>query len=207
MNPRDLDLVIAAAHAVGPCPPGEEAEWTDSVRERAVSLYVLGDTVGQDIARLDAAKQFTATLLDVRVEASSTRGVLVLRNTSGELEQPIRTDRGDSKAGRVMIERARALIGHRVRVYRLNERMASNPKLEVRIVVHLADFGLDTDPIHENSAKQNVLAAAEGDTAAAQQAWSAAGLPESGAVSVRQLADALARLPHPDGGPDSQRFV
>ncbi|MET9888488.1 hypothetical protein ABZZ20_36320 [Streptomyces sp. NPDC006430] len=62
--------------------------------------------------------------------------------------------------------------------------MASNPKLEVRIVVHLADFGLDTDPIHENSAKQNVLAAAEGDTATAQQAWSQAGLPDSGAVSV-----------------------
>ncbi|MFF3863233.1 hypothetical protein [Streptomyces sp. NPDC002209] len=75
-----------------------------------MSLYVLGDTVGQDIARLDAAKQFTATLLDVRTEASSTRGVLVLRNTSGELEQPIRTDRGDSEAGRAMIERARALM-------------------------------------------------------------------------------------------------
>ncbi|MFD9338158.1 hypothetical protein ACFWBF_27720 [Streptomyces sp. NPDC060028] len=83
VNPRDLDLVIAAVHAVDPCPADQEAAWTDRVRERAVSLYVLGDTVGQDIARLDAAKQFTATLLDVRVEASSTRGVLVLRNTSG----------------------------------------------------------------------------------------------------------------------------
>ncbi|MGW8777578.1 hypothetical protein ACWGNM_05845 [Streptomyces sp. NPDC055796] len=206
MNPRDRDLVIAAVHGVGPCPPGEEADRTDRVRERAVSLYVLGDTVGQDIARLDAAKQFTATLLDVRVEASSTRGVLVLRNTSGELEQPIRTDRGDSEAGRAMIERARALIGHRVRVYRLNERMASNPKLEVRIVVHLADFGLDTDPVHENSAKQNVLAAAEGDTAVAQRAWSEAGLPEAGAVSVRQLADALACLPQADGEPDIRRL-
>ncbi|WP_331720585.1 hypothetical protein OG851_42345 (plasmid) [Streptomyces sp. NBC_00161] len=36
-----------------------------------------------------------------------------------------------------------------MRVYRLNERMVSNPKLEVRIVVHLADFGRDSDPIHE----------------------------------------------------------
>ncbi|MEU5810732.1 hypothetical protein [Streptomyces sp. NPDC047718] len=99
-----------------------------------------------------------------------------------------------------MIERARAVIGPRVRVYRLNERMASNPKLEVRIVVHLADLGLGlgTDPVHENSAKQNVLAAGEGDTATAQQAWPA-GLPDSGAVSVRQLADALARLPHAEG--------
>ncbi|MFD9338159.1 hypothetical protein ACFWBF_27725 [Streptomyces sp. NPDC060028] len=70
-----------------------------------------------------------------------------------------------------MIERARALGGHRVRGHRLNERMASNAKLEVRIVVHLADFGVDTDPVPENSAKQNVLAAAEGDTGVALQAW------------------------------------
>ncbi|MFF3863234.1 hypothetical protein [Streptomyces sp. NPDC002209] len=73
--------------------------------------------------------------------------------------------------------------------------MGSNPKLEVRIVVHLADFGLDTDPVHENNAKQNVLAAAKGDTAVAQRAWSEARLPEAGAVSVKQLVDALARLP------------
>ncbi len=54
--------------------------------------------------------------------------------------------------------------------------------------------GLDTDPAHENSAKQNVLAAAEGDMAVAQRAWSEAGLPETGAVSVSQLVDALERL-------------
>ncbi|MFJ9646417.1 hypothetical protein [Streptomyces sp. NPDC101206] len=125
---------------MAPCPPGGEADGTDRVRARAVSLHVLGDTVGQDVSRLDSAKQFTVTLLDVRVEASSTRGVLVLRNTSGELEQPIRTDHGDSEAGRATIARARALIGHRVRVHRPGARTA-----------------------------------------------------------VRQLADALARLPHAEG--------
>ncbi|MFF9204285.1 hypothetical protein ACF1AE_21190 [Streptomyces sp. NPDC014986] len=195
MNPRDLELTLAAARAVGPCPPGEEAAWTEQVRARAVHLYTLADTVGQDLQRLDAAKQFTATLLSVRVEDTSTRGLLVVRNTSGELEH-LRTDRGDTEAGRAMIERARALVGHRLRVYRVNEQMAGNAKMQVRTVVHLTDYGPDTDPVHEHSAKENVLAAAEGDTDAARRAWVAAGLPESGSVSVTQLAAALAEVPN-----------
>lgn len=197
VNPRDLELTLAAARAVGPCPSGEEAAWTEQVRARAIHLYTLADTVGQDLQRLDSAKQFTATLLSVRIESTSTRGLLVVRNTSGELER-LRTDRGDTDAGRAMIERARALVGHRLRVYRLNEQMASNAKLQVRTVVHLADYGPDTDPVHEHSAKENVLAAAEGDKESARQAWLEAGLPESGSVTVRQLAEALAQLPVAD---------
>ncbi|UQA90570.1 hypothetical protein [Streptomyces halobius] len=84
-------------------------------------------------------------------------------------------------------------------MYRLNEQMASNAKLQVRTVVHLTDHGPDTDPIHENSAKANVLAAAEGDKDAARRAWLDAELPETGSVSVRQLADALSYLPAADG--------
>ncbi|MEU4038692.1 hypothetical protein [Streptomyces collinus] len=197
MNPRDLDLTLAAARLVGSCPPGEDAAWTEQVRSKAIALYTLADTVGQDLQRLDTAKQFTATLLSVHVEVTSTRGVLVVRNTSGELEQ-LRTDRGDTDGGRVMIEKARSMVGHRLRVYRLNEQMASNAKLQVRIVVHLVDHGPDTDPIHPNSAKENVLTAAEGDKDAARRAWLDANLPETGSVSARQLADALAQLPAAD---------
>lgn len=194
VNPRDLELTLAAARAVGPCPPGEEASWSERVRAQAINLYTLADGIGLELQRLDAAKQFTATLLTVRIEVTSTRGLLVVRNTSGELEH-LRTDRGDTDAGRAMIERARTLVGHRLRVYRLNEQMASNAKLQVRTVVHLTDFGPDTDPVHEHSAKENVLAAAEGDKEAARQAWQEAGLPETGSVTVRQLAEALNLLP------------
>lgn len=194
MNPRDLQLTLAAAQAAGPCPPGEEAAWAQRVRDLAFDLYVLGDTVGQDLNRLDGAKQFTATLLLVRIETSSTRGVLVLRNSSGEREQ-LRTDRSDSDAGRAMVDRARALVGHRVRVYRINETMAGNAKMQVRVAVHLVDGGADTDPVPEASAKQVLLEEAENDTAAARTAWAAASLPDSGSVTVHQLIDALGHLP------------
>ncbi|MEU7031586.1 hypothetical protein AB0A60_33425 [Streptomyces sp. NPDC046275] len=195
MNPRDLELTLAAARAVGPCPPGDEAAWTEQVRAKAATLYVLADVVGQDLERLDAAEQLTATLLSVGVEATSTRGFLIVRTTSGELEH-LRTDRGDSDTGRSMIARARALVGHRLRVYRLNEQRTGNATRQVPTVVHLTDHGPDTDPIDEDSAKENILAAAEGDTTAASEAWQDACLPEKGSVSAEQLADAMALLPN-----------
>jgi len=197
VNPRDLELTLAAARAVGPCPPGEEAAWTEQVRAKAITLYALADTVGQDLLRLDNAKQFTGTLLSVRVEDRSTRGLLVVRNTSGDLEH-LRTDRGDQAAGRAMINRARELVGHRLRVYRLNEQMVGNAQRRARIVVHLTDYGPDTSPIPEPSAKKAVLAVAEGDTDAARRAWQDAGLPETGSVTPQQLAAALAQLPNAD---------
>lgn len=80
-------------------------------------------------------------------------------------------------------------------MYRLNEQMAGNAARQVRTVVHLTDHGLDTEPIPENSAKENVLALAEGDKETARQAWLDADLPETGSVSPRQLAGALERVP------------
>jgi hypothetical protein len=90
------------------------------------------------------------------------------------------------------------LVGHRLRVYRLNERTASNSELQVRTVVHLTDYGLDTGSVHENSAKESVPAAAEGDKESARQALIEADLPETGSVTVGQLAEALAQLPAAD---------
>ncbi|UQI49763.1 hypothetical protein M1P56_35210 (plasmid) [Streptomyces sp. HU2014] len=73
--------------------------------------------------------------------------------------------------------------------------MASNAKLQVRTVVHLADCGPDADPVPEVSAKQHLMQAAEGDKDAAQRAWSEVGLPEDGSVTARRLASAFALLP------------
>ncbi|MBI0311614.1 hypothetical protein JBF12_00895 [Streptomyces javensis] len=73
--------------------------------------------------------------------------------------------------------------------------MASNAKMQVRMVVHLVDFGVDTDPVPEASAKQVLVNEAEGDTDAARDAWDVAGLPDSGSVTVQQLIAALNHLP------------
>lgn len=186
-------LVVAAAQAAGPCPPGEEPQWQARVRALAVDLFVLGDVVARDLQRLGAATKFPATLLAVTVEDTSTRGVLQLRNVSGELEV-IRTDRGDSDAGAAMIARAQNLVGRRVLVYKEMEALASNPKHKARVAVHLMDLGPETDTIGEDEAKGHVLAAA-GDKDTALHAWQEAELPERGPVTAQQLGQALVRVP------------
>ncbi|MFF4409774.1 hypothetical protein [Streptomyces sp. NPDC001404] len=188
-------LVVAAAQAAGPCTPGQEQAWQTRVRALAVDLYVLGDVVGRDIQRLAQATRFPATLLGITVEESSTRGVLLLRNVSGELEQPIRTDRGDSETGAAMIERAKQLVGRRVLVYKEMEPLASNPRHKARVVAHLMDLGPETESIGEDEAKGYVLQAADGDKDAALAAWQEAELPERGPVSAAQVGRALVLLP------------
>jgi hypothetical protein len=187
-------LVVAAAQAAGPCPPGEEPAWQARVRALAVDLFVLGDVVARDLQRLGAATKFPATLLAITVEETSTRGVLQLRNVSGELEV-IRTDRGDSDAGAAMIGRAQTLVGRRVLVYKEMEALASNPKHKARVAVHLMDLGPETDTIGEDEAKGHVLQSADGDKDVALHAWQEAELPERGPVPAEQLGQALVRLP------------
>ncbi|MGP3691239.1 hypothetical protein ACTVZO_42380 [Streptomyces sp. IBSNAI002] len=193
-------LVLAAAQAAGPCPVGEESAWQTRVRALSVDLFVLGDVVARDVQRLSAATRFPATLLAVTVEESSTRGVLLLRNVSGELEPAIRTDRGDTDAGAAMIARAQALVGRRVLVYKEMEALASNPMHKARVVVHLMDLGPETDAIGEDEAKGYVLQAADGDKELALRTWQLASLPERGPVTAVQLESALAALRMTDPG-------
>ena len=181
-------LVIAAAQAAGPCPPGAEAAWGRRVHGLTVDLHLIAQQARQDIERLESARTFIAFLEKVEIEESSRRGLLTLRLPSGESE-PIRTEQKDTDRGQALIERARSLEGRWVLVYRYNERKTGQRNLSVRMLAHLMDLGVD-GAVPSNAAKKMVLQDAGGDVARAQQAWAAAGLPETGPVSVGQLEQA-----------------
>jgi hypothetical protein len=183
-------LVIAAAQAAGPCPPGEEAAWGRRVHGLTVDLHLIAQQARQDIERLESARTFIAFLEKVEIEESSRRGLLTLRLPSGESE-PIRTEQKDTDRGQVMIERARCLEGRWVLVYRYNERKTGQRNQSVRMLAHLMDLGTD-GAVPNATAKKMVLQEAGGDVARAQRAWAAAGLPGSGPVGVVQLEHARA---------------
>jgi hypothetical protein len=178
-------LVIAAAHAAGPCPPGEETSWGRRVHGLTVDLHLIAQQARQDIERLDSARTFVAFLEQVEIEESSRRGLLTLRLPSGETE-PIRTEQRDTDRGRALIERARSLEGRWVLVYRYNERKAGPRHQSVRMLAHLMDLGAE-GTVPEATAKKMTLQAAAGDVARAREAWTAAGLPPAGPVTVEQL--------------------
>ncbi|WP_329303937.1 hypothetical protein OG410_41680 [Streptomyces sp. NBC_00659] len=84
-----------------------------------------------------------------------------------------------------MIERAQALQGRWVLVYRVNEPKADTKFDNVRMVVRLVDLGEGTLP--NNVARQLLVGDAQGDEARARQAWREAGLPLQGQIPVADL--------------------
>jgi hypothetical protein len=183
-------LVIAAAQAAGPCPPGEEAAWGRRVHGLTVDLHLIAQQAGQDIGRLESARTFVAYLEKVEIEESSRRGLVTLRLPSGESE-PIRTEHADTDRGRALVERARSLEGRWVLVYRYNERKAGQRNQSVRMLAHLMDLGAEA-AVPSTTAKKMVLQDAGGDVARAQEAWTAEGLPATGSISADQLEKARA---------------
>jgi hypothetical protein len=187
-NSHHYTLVIAAAQAAGPCPAGEEAAWGRRVHGLTVDLHLIAQQVRQDIERLESARTFIAFLEKVEIEESSHRGLLTLRLPSGESE-PIRTEQENTDRGRALIDRARSLEGRWVLVYRYNEQKTGQRNQSVRMLAHLMDLGAD-GAVPSTTAKKIVLQEADGDTALAQEAWLAAGLPGTGPVSVDQMEQA-----------------
>src|ERR1700733_13865530 len=188
-------LVVAAAQAAGPCPPGDEAAWGRRVHGLTVDLHLSAQQARQDIERLESARTFVAFLEKVEIEESSHRGLLTLRLPSGESE-PIRTEQENTDRGRALIDRARSLEGRWVLVYRYNERKTGQRNQSVRMLAHLMDLGGD-GAVPSATAKKMVLQEAGGDVARAQEAWTAAGLPATGPVSVDQLERARAAVARP----------
>lgn len=196
MGGMDYSLVIAAAQAAGPCPPGQEAAWGRRVQALAVDLHLVAQQAGQDIARIEGARRFVAFLEKAEVEESSRRGLLTLRSPAGEVEH-IRTEQEDTERGRQLLERARALTGRWVLVYRYNEAIAGNRQHSVRMLAHLMDLG--DGAMSVNVAKRIVFDEA-GSAERAAAVWSEAGLPDSGTVTVGQLQQARVRLAGPGAG-------
>ncbi|MFC9123264.1 hypothetical protein ACFTXO_26275 [Streptomyces sp. NPDC057067] len=187
----DYSLVIAAAQAAGPCPPGEEASWGRRVQTLTVDLHMVAKQAAQDVDRLESAKTFVAFLEKVEIEETSRRGLLTLRPPSGDAEN-IRTEQEETDRGRQLIERARSLVGRWVLVYRYNEEKAGNRQHNVRMLAHLVDLG--DGAISVNMAKKVLLDDVGGVVARAQGAWESAGLPDTGTVGVEQLQKARAEL-------------
>ena len=79
-------------------------------------------------------------------------------------------------------------------VYRYNEQKSTGQRRQsVRMLAHLMDLGVD-GVVPAATAKKMVLQAADGDVARAQEAWTAAGMPASGSVSIEQLEQVRATL-------------
>src|ERR1019366_7127781 len=98
-------LIIAAAQAAGPCPPGDEAAWGRRVHGLTVDLHLIAQQARQDIERLESARTFIAFLEKVEIEESSRRGLR--RGGGGGAD----THRAEGDRPRARADRAGPFVG------------------------------------------------------------------------------------------------
>ena len=139
-------IVIAAVGAAGPV-GDDRAAWSDRVEEMAASITAM-TTPNSDVMKVvdsvSNAKVFTAVLLAITKEKSSTRGLLTLKTRVSEHApdgtEQARTERTDTRAGLAMARRCRALVGHHVLVW-VEVQTMKNSTNKVRVIVHIEDLG------------------------------------------------------------------
>lgn len=140
MDASAVSFLTAAAGAADPSDP----EYQTKVAGAALDLAALASSgIGEVLAKFAAAKTFPATVVGVSKEASSTRGVVMLRTRPSERYkdgiEPSRTERTDGSAGRAVARKAVGLIGHKVLVFLVVEKMDGGNS--VRVVINLLDQG------------------------------------------------------------------
>lgn len=144
MNP---ELLAAAVMAAG---PGATDGDIIALVIRMRLMAELNSPAFKQVERVMTAQRFTADLVAVDIEESSTRAILTLRSDSADAEdglEQIRSDRTDHPDGARMADQARTMIGRRVLVFKAME--DAGPQKKVRVCVHLIDLGeaktADTD--------------------------------------------------------------
>lgn len=150
------DIIVAAVNAAGPIPMAEDGKtpdkykWNQNVSAAAVDIAVLTSSnspVAKKLAMLETCKKFVGTIQGVRKEASSTRGLVVMKTkpstrTPDGIEMA-RTERTDSNPETAAFaNHLRTLVGHRVLFWIELQEMADGGG-KVRVVQHVEDLGLD----------------------------------------------------------------
>lgn len=142
-------IILAAVTSAGPVVDGDVAGWNATVERQAARISVLVSAKGDIAKTLDAienASIYTATVVSVTKEASSTRGLVQLKTKPStnypDGIEPIRTERTDSPSGLGMAKAMRSLIGHKVVIWKEIQKYDGGT---VRIVRHVEDLGVDPE--------------------------------------------------------------
>lgn len=153
-----ISIVVAAANMAGPV-GNDQYAWNTKVLENATLLMEMageGSKVSKLINGMGNSKIFFGTVLSVRREESSTRGVVSLKTRPSKFHpdgiEDARTDRTGSKdapeAGRDLARLLTTLVGHRVQLWVELEKPAGTANegdKGFRVIRHVKDLGVDKE--------------------------------------------------------------
>ena len=148
-------IVLAAITATGAKADDEElADWQARVTDMAARITAMSherSTLSQTIESVSRSKVFTATVVGIDKEESSTRGIVHLRTKPSQHHpdgvETARTERTDNPVGLAMARRLKSLIGHRVAIWIEVEEINGGTN-KVRVVRHVDDLGVDASAGH-----------------------------------------------------------
>lgn len=130
----------------------DQAAWQTQVHANAVAIAVMASETSQitrSLESIENAKVFSGTVLQVKKEASSTRGVVTLhtgtdRSRDGVPEgcEQVRTDRTDNPLGLAMARRVKSLVGQRVLVW-VEVEEYNGGQGKVRVLKHAEPLSVD----------------------------------------------------------------
>jgi hypothetical protein len=140
-------IVLASVSAAGPV--GDDlAAWNESVSDMAARITAMcspTSSIAKIVAGVANSKVFTATVMEIKKESSSTRGLVTLKTRPSKFHEDgieqARTERTDSPDGLAMARRLRGLVGHRVAIWVEVEEINDGAN-KVRVVRHVEDLGL-----------------------------------------------------------------
>jgi hypothetical protein len=194
-----LRLLPVAVQGVGPLRDSEtHGQYMERVRALAIDLWIESgprSELARRLAELMSAQVFVGILTAVEIEPSSTRAILTLTviKDGESAEETIRTDRTDGPAGRALWEVAKALVGHRVAIYKQMETRA-DPNKKYRCAKHIVDLGAADDPEEATGARP-----ADGGPAGGAPPLIARRRPGAGIADARRdVTAALERAGHSD---------
>jgi len=163
-------VILAAVAAAGPDngPDERGLTWTQRVAETAARVVAMLDPrseVSRAIGQVEMAKVFVATIVDVRREVSSTRGLVTLRAKVSDRHpdgiETARTERTDYPLGLAMARKLASLKDHRVMLWVELEAMGANADRRVRVIRHVEDLGVDPSaPVPASKASTATTSAA-----------------------------------------------
>lgn len=145
-------IILAAVNAAGEryedeTPQQYEARVVAEARRIKV-MTSPQSRVSRAIDILDECKVFPAVIEDIKKEASSTRGLVLLRTRpskhSPDGKETVRTERTDNPEGYAMAMTLRKLIGHRVLLW-VELEAVGDGSTKVRVLRHVEDLGVASD--------------------------------------------------------------
>ena len=142
-------IITAAVTAAGPVGDDTDDTWTARVGDLAARITVMcqdGSDVAAIVDGIGVAKRFTATVLAVTREQSSTRALVRLRTAPSQFHadglEDARSERTDRPSGLAMARRLTMLVGHRVLLW-VEVAVMNGGAGKVRVIRHVEDLGVD----------------------------------------------------------------